>query len=211
MRRVLSLPGSLATLCLVSLLAAPANAQNLVSYFTLGNFTQSTPLSSGGITVSSSGLLSLSTSSGLGIAGGAQSQIIDNGESALFTFTNGPATNVNVYVGVAYRLPGSAASTLEAFGAGGNSLGVFTYYSESDPGFFGFSDLSGRVGGAAISAFRITGGKDSGGNVSSIRYTTVVSAAPEPGEYAVMGMAGLTVCGLMLHARRRKVSMGIAV
>ena len=29
-----------------------------------------------------------------------------------------------------------------------------------------------------------------------------LAPVPEPGEYAVMGMAGLTVCGLMLRARR---------
>ncbi len=29
---------------------------------------------------------------------------------------------------------------------------------------------------------------------------------PEPGEYAVMGMAGLTLCGLIVRARRRKAA-----
>lgn len=32
------------------------------------------------------------------------------------------------------------------------------------------------------------------------------TAVPEPGEYAVMGMAGLTVCGLMMRARRTRVN-----
>lgn len=36
------------------------------------------------------------------------------------------------------------------------------------------------------------------------------AAVPEPGEYAVMGIAGLTVCGLMLRARRRRQSLGQA-
>jgi hypothetical protein len=37
-----------------------------------------------------------------------------------------------------------------------------------------------------------------------------VPAVPEPGEYAVMGLAGLTVCGLMVRARRRRSVSGMA-
>ncbi len=37
-----------------------------------------------------------------------------------------------------------------------------------------------------------------------------VPGVPEPGEYAVMGLAGLTLCGLMVRARRRRTVGGMA-
>lgn len=185
-----------------SLVSLPAHAQTTVNYGSLGTFTQSSPLSVGGITVTSSGTFDLG-SYGLGIVGGTASYYIDTGESALFTFTNGPVTHVQVTVNVAYASSTGTPTTLEAFGTGGASLGVFTYFDVWGPNFYTSPNLSSRVGGAPISAFRISGGNPGGGNVKSITYSTAVSAVPEPGEYAVMGMACLTVCGLILRARQR--------
>lgn len=218
MNRLFSSTGILAAVGLVALLTLPAHAQTNVNFSNLGTFTQSSPLSAGGVIITSTGTFSLNgkPAYGLGILGGGagvdtlgKDNIIDNGESALFTFVNGPATNVSVYLSAAQAAPGGTATTIEALGSGGASLGVFTAYGSGNQGLIANPDLSSRVGGAAISAFRITGGDHSGVSVGAIRYTT--AAVSEPGEYAVMGLAGLTVGGLILRARRRKVSTGVAV
>jgi hypothetical protein len=125
----------------------------------------------------------------------------------LFTFSNGPATDVFVRPSVASASSGGTATTLEAFGVGGNSLGVFTYYGPGDGGFFFNSDLSSRVGGVPISSFLITAGVSSGGTVGTITYAAAVDPVPEPEEYAVMGMAGMCLCGLMIQAKRRRTAM----
>lgn len=204
MRRLLSLTGSIAALALVSLLALPANAQPGAALYTLlGDTTVSSPFNYGGVTVTSTGTIYLGYGMGLGVAGGVANFYIDNGESVLFTFNDGPATDVLVFPNAVAAFPGTA-TTLEAFGTGGNSLGVFTFIGENDYGFYLDPNLSARVGGSLISSFRITGGFGTAASIDGIFYTTV--AVPEPGEYAVMGMAGLTLGGLMIRARRRKAA-----
>jgi hypothetical protein len=137
--------------------------------------------------------------------GGNFGGVIDNGESALFTFTGGPATVVTVQPAVGAAVGTITATTLEAFGSGGGSLGVFTYYLPGGGGFFGDPNLSGRVNNAPISAFRITGGTNSGASVGFITFTpSAVNPVPEPSEWLAMGMAGTSVMGLMIRARRRK-------
>jgi hypothetical protein len=78
-------------------------------------------------------------------------------------------------------------------------------YGSLGPGSFSLSftsiepDIS--LTGGGINAF-------SANNSSGVFSAT--TAVPEPGEYAVMGMAGLTVCGLMVRARRRRSANGMA-
>ncbi|GAB4451438.1 MAG: hypothetical protein OHK0029_00610 [Armatimonadaceae bacterium] len=61
----------------------------------------------------------------------------------------------------------------------------------------------GIVSNYAIASFEVRGAPGQNGNygVDNLRY---VSAVPEPGEYAVMGMIGLTLAGLMVRARKRQ-------
>ena len=66
---------------------------------------------------------------------------------------------------------------------------------------------------SSLSKFPI-GVNGSGGlnsfNAKGFSGTMDAMAVPEPGEYAVMGMAGMTVCGLMVRARRRRNTGGTA-
>ena len=58
-----------------------------------------------------------------------------------------------------------------------------------------------------------------GAQVNGVAYTlhislsnpTGVSAVPEPGEWATMGMAGAGLCGLMVRARRKKANQSATV
>lgn len=93
------------------------------------------------------------------IVGGSGDNVIDGAETVLFTFTGGPATGVRVNPALGLPGGGGTAVTLEAFGVGGGSLGVFTYLGPGNKGFFDNPDLSSRVGGTALSGFRITGGR----------------------------------------------------
>lgn len=60
---------------------------------------------------------------------------------------------------------------------------------------------SGVISGLNTLSFTVN---NSGANTAGIAFNLQTPAVPEPGEYAVMGMAGLTVCGLMIRARRRR-------
>ena len=208
---------STALLSLACTLPQAAHAQTTVSFTTLGNFTQATTYSTGGITLTTNGTLNITSSSGVGVVGGpsaAYNRVIDNGESVLFTFDAGPATDVNVRVLTGGASGGDLPSTVEIFGAGGGSLGVFTALSGSDYSLLTNPSLSSRVNNQAISAFRITSGGTNNSpsnyiSIGTVSYTpTAVSAVPEPGEWATMGMAGAGLCGLMVHARRKKANTG---
>jgi hypothetical protein len=59
---------------------------------------------------------------------------------------------------------------------------------------------SGVVAGSNTLSFRVN---NSGANTAGIAFN-LQTAVPEPGEYAAMAMAGLSVCGLMIRARRKK-------
>ncbi|GAB4464319.1 MAG: hypothetical protein OHK0029_34140 [Armatimonadaceae bacterium] len=54
--------------------------------------------------------------------------------------------------------------------------------------------------------FKAIGSNGQGSDVAHNLFTPSVAPVPEPGEYAVMGMIGLTLCGLMVRARRRKIA-----
>ena len=209
---LVALFSSAALLSLACTLPQAAHAQTTVNYYNQGTFTQATTYSTGGITLTTNGTLSLTSNFGVGVVGGPSADynsVIDNGESVLFTFDAGPATDVNVNDIAAGARSGDPASTVEVFGVGGGSLGVFTAFSFSDLGLVTNPSLSSRVNNQAISAFRITGGgtNNSTNNfiaIGGVSYTpTAVTAVPEPGEWATMGMAGTGLCGLMVRARRR--------
>ncbi len=198
-----ALTASLTALASGAFTPQAAHAQTTVYYGNLGTTTFTGTLSSGGITVTSPGVITVTQGDGLGISGGGSSGVIDNGETATFTFT-GAATNVAV---LPSKINGSAgsATTISAFGLGGVFLDTFTYYAPGDNGFFSNPDLSARVQNRAITSFRITGGSNSGANVSSVTFNGVTpTAVPEPSEWAVIGMTATTLGGLMVRARRRK-------
>ncbi|MES2462244.1 MAG: PEP-CTERM sorting domain-containing protein [Armatimonadota bacterium] len=213
MRLSLFSPSTIGVIGVVGLVAAlslggpqAAHAQTTVTYNNLGTFTQTGPLQNGGITVTSPGTISVQADGnglirGLAVQGGltnSGNDLIDNGETALFTFDNGPVTQVTIKSSGFAANGNTTPSFVEAFGAGNSSLGVFNYSFTTN--------LSSLVGGAGISAFRITGGTNQGYNVWSVTYTpaAITGAVPEPAEWLAMGMAGTSVCGLMVRARRRK-------
>src|SRR5437868_3024234 len=98
----------------VALLAAglTAHADN-VDYGALGTFNQADPMSTGGITVTGSGLISVVNSRGMGIAGGSTAgsdPIISGTEFARFDFDGGPATGIAFQSFSAIRFGGGSAN-----------------------------------------------------------------------------------------------------
>ena len=184
-----------------------AHAQTTVNYYDKGTFTSGNTYTTGGITATSTGTIQVTGNVGVGVVGG-RNDVIDSGESVLFTFDSGPATSVGLVGGVSRNF--TVDPTVEIFGIGGGSLGVFSAF---DIGFSS-NNLSLKVNNAAISGFRLSGGTGISNNVyaAQVTYTpAAINAVPEPGEWATMGMASAGLCGLMVRARRKKAGQSATV
>ncbi len=194
---------------LACLAPSTAHAQTNVDFFNLGTFTTTAPLTNGGITVTSPGTLGVSDG-GLGVVGGSDLSgypTTDNGETVLFTFDSGPVTEVLVNTGVIFNVAPSTPSTVEVFGVGNTSLGVFNFQ------FVSVASLSNLVNGSGISAFRLTAGTSQGFSIARVTFTPAAvtpGAVPEPSEWLAMGMATASVGGLMVRARSRRRKNGKA-
>jgi len=106
------------------------------------------PLSVGGVTITGSGTLFFRQLNGMGIVdgGGLTDEYINNGETATFTFENGPVTGVQIHAGGCGPMQ---VTTAEVFGVGGASLGTFVF-NPCD------GNISTLVGHAKITSFRVS-------------------------------------------------------
>ena len=90
-----------------------------------------------------------------------------------------------------------------------NSNRVVTNLIRPDGNLGGY-DISGVTAGD--SSFRFGSNGTQGGAAYTLHLSlsnpTGISAVPEPGEWATMGMAGAGLCGLMVRARRKKANTG---
>lgn len=144
----------------------------LVEFGILGDFTTGS-LSIGDLTVTASkapgknGQVSvLDSFQGLGVVGGFSETQLDESEGLRFSFAGAPRSHVKYRVSGAGDLNENGLfgeALLEAFDAGGTSLGVVPV-DGLGPGLGGH-DVSAHFGGAAISAFEIR----SDGDVQRIR------------------------------------------
>lgn len=170
-------------------------------------------LSAGGITVTGSANVQILALNGLGISGGSVDYAVEVDHSALggaefirFEF-GAPVFGVSYFVGSAGCTRGCSSSgelgkrTLEAFGAGGVSLGTAVQ------GGTGSRDVSALFAGVPITSFLLTslaGNSADASNVTYFRIPRVTydpgAAVPEPSALALAAIGALALLG----ARRRR-------
>lgn len=218
--------GALVTVAATSIaLSAPANAQ---TFATIQSKNGTTPFSyvtgaAGGLNISTSATVFLANSS-LPVTPQVDATVVFTGLNNVGTVSgieqtlSGGTFTITQNGGGPVLLQGTfTGATLFAVGPTG---GVFqstmqsvtytggTYFAASgldNPGnlSFNFTSVSPTP--------TIVGGYYTNFNASgSGTFSASLAAVPEPGEYAVMGMAGLTVCGLIVRARRRRSVGGMA-
>ncbi|XGV98411.1 MAG: PTPA-CTERM sorting domain-containing protein [Leptolyngbya sp. BL-A-14] len=176
---------------MVSVQAATVNFANQGS-FTTSQFSQN------GVTVTGSNTLQFTNGVGFGVVGNSN-QSVDSGESALFAFSPGGASNVSLQSNIlSQNGGGTSLFSLEGFGLGGNSLGKASVS-------FGVSALNINVSGlfknATLSAFRFTSdglpSPTNGAIFSSLTFTPV--SVPTPAL-----LPGLVGMGIAAFRKKRK-------
>ena len=162
-----------------------------------GTFT-SPSYSEGGVTVTGSGDIYSLNLNGLGVVGGNFDNTIDSGEWIRFSFDT-PAENISYWVTSAGQAGGSTPGkrTIEAFGIGGISLGLF------DDSWAGVTDISVLYGGALIESFVLTSEAVTNFRIGSVDFDLVqVSAVPLPAAIPLYG-SGLALLGFLGWRKRR--------
>lgn len=148
--------------------------------------------SEGGVTVTGSGDVHLLNVNGLGIVGGAFDSVVDSGEWIKFSFDM-PAENVSYWIASAGQTGGSTPGkrTIEAFGIGGISLGLF------EEEWAAGTDLSALYGGALIESFILTSEAVTSFRLGTVDFDLVqVSAVPLPAAIPLYA-SGLALLGFL--------------
>ena len=183
------------TAMLASVTASAAQATT-IDFTTQGTFT--TPeLAFAGGTVTGSADINVIQFNGLGIVGGSNDIIVDGSESIAFEFT-APVINVTYFLTSAGNGDANGTSgerSIEIFGLGGTSLGVFI---QDDSGSFSLSDL---VGAAVITGFELTAMVDNF-RVGSISFDFAPSEVPLPAALPLF-LAGIASFGAARRKRNR--------
>lgn len=132
-----------------------------------------------------------------------------------FLISTGPSGGglmllTGTFGGSEFNSTSSSGATLQSltFGnvsyTGGSYLINFlsTYKGTSAIGSFslGLTAITPKLKVNALHGLNSFKANGSGGTFDA----TSIGAVPEPGEYMVMGMAGMTVCGLIVRTRRRR-------
>ncbi|MEX6632162.1 VPLPA-CTERM sorting domain-containing protein [Hyphococcus lacteus] len=136
---------------------------------------------------------------GIGIVGGPFDSTVDGNESMAFSFS-APVNNVSYSVQFAGNSDGDGTvgdRSIEIFGLGGTSLGVFAQFHI---GTFALSDL---VGAAIITGFELTAEVDSF-RISSISFDLAPSEVPIPAALPLF-LAGLAGVGAIGRKRKQSV------
>ena len=176
--------------------AAPADAQTFA--FASGSYSSPTFTGSSG----DYNFTSLGTSNSVTLVTGvAQSVVIDLGLSK-----NTNNNNADVSTGTAtynFTLGGMTQTLSQGYSYRGD--GTLTYQTGSTVLFnVGNSQISVTAGPAAVGNGVFRG-------ATLLLLPAAVTAVPEPGEWATMGMAGAGLCGLMVRARRKKAGQSASV
>jgi hypothetical protein len=162
-----------------------------VDFTSLGTF-QAPGLFLDGLHIIGSGDLTVSRFNGLGVKGGLDAWL-DGDEFILFQFDPAPVFNVSYEVIAAgdQNWNGQLGeSFIEAFGPGGQSLGLQPTFDG------GLKELSAFFTPAPLSAFRVIANSDNL-RISSVTFTPV----PEPGPLLLVS---LSLLGMACAAGRRR-------
>ncbi len=192
------------TICLLS---APANAQFSGTYAP-GNWTLTNVDADGFVDTSGApsslrlfgGDLGVFDTNGDVISGTTTYSIVSGGNGTVSFTWNYASVDTPGFDGFDFLLNGASVVFADTDGQNGVfSTGVSTGDSLAFR-LFTLDNFFGR-GSVTVSNFAAPAGP-----VSPPGPGPGTPAVPEPGEYAVMGMAGLTLCGLMVRARRRRAA-----
>jgi len=154
-----------------------------------------------GLTVSGSADLSTLNLNGLGVVGGAADWVVDTFEYLEFVF-DAPADNISYFIqssGCSGTGCIVGARTIEAFGAGGVSLGTISQISS------GTFSLTTLFGSALIESFRITATPPAG-TTSAFTFSTInfdLVSAPEVPLPAALPLFLAGLAGLGLRSRKK--------
>jgi hypothetical protein len=183
---------------------------NTISYSSMSSDIYSSPLDSGGVTVTSAGTLAIQNGQGLGLDDGpilSVYPLIEDVYSATFTFDAGAADAVSFTAMTAAA--GSNQSDdnfkITGYAVGGASLGTVEVNLFTSFPTYAVSSLFSSV---PLSAFTISGdgAGDGGLNVTSITFS---SAVPEPSTLLPTGFAGIASIWFASRRHRRAGSSQI--
>jgi hypothetical protein len=167
----------LAQFVLLLLVLVPVGAAraDTVDYSQQGTFTQTTPLSVGGLTATPGTGQTLDIYAyGLGVEGGFSPIYIDESDSVRFSFDAGAATGVSFSRSDVLQVS-DAPMILEGFDASGASLGTVGFHAIAnlaDPPADPPVNVSALFGGVPLSGFKISGnGSATGLTVWKVTFT----------------------------------------
>jgi hypothetical protein len=196
--------------------ALPGSNVTLITFenFSTGSKGPNEPLG-GGVTVGADNLfgevvisnnivgndVGFSTTAGLGNVKFLQFIPLDSTPTPTLTFTFSPGiTGFGGYFSGIGTESGTARLRFNDGSAQTYNLRSLVGNNNGGVGFFGFLDQ-----GKTISTLEIVMTGSDPDDIFGMDDLRIVrsTVVPEPGEYAAMAMAGLSVCGLMLRARRK--------
>jgi len=164
-----------------------------------GTFTAPS-YSEGGVTVTGSGDIFALNLNGLGVVGGSFDNTVDGGEWIKFAFDM-PAENISYWISSAGQSGGSTPGkrTIEAFGVGGVSLGLFADEWSGD------ADVSALYSGALIESFILTSEAVTSFRVGTVDFDLVqVSVVPLPAAIPLYA-SGLVLLGFLGWRKKKSV------